>query len=477
MLSVIKTFRITGLLFAITIILSCDFRKDKNKEQSVNIDLEQIKERGKLIALTDYNSTSYFIYRGTPMGYQYDMLKLLADYLAVDLEIIVSNDLDDTFEKLERGECDLLALNLTITKERSEFLSFVEAYCFTKQVLVQRKPEGWRKMRKSELEKKLLRNQLNLAHKIVYVQKNSSFSKRLRNLSDEIGDSINIIEVENYSTEQLITLVARGEIEYTVSDENVALLNQTYYSNIDVSTPISFPQKLAWAVRKESPELLATLDEWVLNFRRTARYNIIYNKYYKNKKATHRKRSGYLSSQGGKISDYDATIKKYSNQIDWDWRLLASLIYQESRFNPRAKSWAGAFGLMQLMPRTARRYGANQYSSPTQNIRAGVKFIKWLNKNLKDSIADEQERIKFILASYNVGLGHVQDAMRLAVKNGKDHKIWTDNVDYYVLNKSNPVYYQDPVVKFGYCRGSETYAYVIDILERFEHYKKMVRAL
>jgi len=403
-------------------------------------------------------------------------LKLLAEYLSVDLEIIVSNDIEDTFNKLNTGECDLLALNLTVTKDRNKIVNFVESYNFTKQVLIQRKPKNWKRMRKSDVEKKLIRNQLDLANKTVYVQKNSAFSKRLVNLSDEIGDSIIIIEVENYSAEQLITLVARGEIDYTVSDENVAMLNQTYYPDIDVKTAISFPQKLAWAVRKDSPELLNTLNEWVLKFRRTARYNIIYDKYYKNKKATRRQRSGYLSSQGGKISEYDAVIKKYAKQIDWDWRLLASLIYQESRFKPNAKSWAGAFGLMQLMPRTAKRYGVNINSSPVQNIKGGVKFIKWLDRTLQDSITDKDERIKFILASYNVGLGHVQDAMRLAVKNEKNPKLWTENVDYYVLNKSNPVYYQDPVVRFGYCRGSETYNYVIDILDRFEHYKKMVRA-
>ena len=205
------------------------------------------------------------------MGYKYVMLKLFVDYLSGDLEIIVSNDLEDTFDKLNSGKCDLLALNLTVTKERNKFLNFVEPYSFTHQVLVQRKPEGWKKMSAKNVEDKLIRNQLNLANKTIYVQKNSAFSKRLKNLSDEIGDSIHIIEVENYSTEQLITLVSKGEIDYTVSDENVALLNQTYYPNIDVKTAVSFPHKLAWAVRKNSPELLETLNKVVLSFKKTAR--------------------------------------------------------------------------------------------------------------------------------------------------------------------------------------------------------------
>ena len=154
---------------------------------------------------------------------------------------------------------------------------------------------------------------------------------------------------------------------------------------------------------------------------------------------------------------------------------MASLIYQESRFKPKAKSWAGAYGLMQLMPTTARRFGVSKKSPPEKHIKAGVDFIKWLDKRFeKRGMTDEEEKIKFILASYNVGLGHILDARRLAIKDGKDPDIWENNVDEYILKKSNPKYYKDPVVKYGYCRGSETYNYVYQILDRYEHYKNII---
>ncbi len=466
-----RLFKLFFFCALFIVIASCENIHDTRTNKAV--DLQQIKKRGKLIALTDNNSTSYFIYRGRPMGYQYDLLKMFADYLGVDLQIITSNNMDDTFDKLKQEDCDLLALNLTVTKARSKIVNFTEAYGTTRQVLVQRKPDGWQKMSKREIESHLIRNQLDLAKKTVCVQANTSFYTRLKHLSEEIGDSINIVQV-NKETEQLIYLVANGEIDYTVTDENVALLNQTFLPNIDVKTPVSFPQKLAWAVRKDSPELLTTINNWINSIKHTSMYAVVYNKYFKNVKATRRLKSDYLSVHGGKISIYDNYIKKYSSDIDWDWRLLASMIYQESRFNPNVRSWAGAYGLMQLMPHTATRIGVNNNSSPKKNIEAGVKFIKWLDRYLADTIVDKNQRIKFILASYNVGLGHVLDARRLARKNGKNPNVWDSNVDYYILNKSNPKYYRDSVVRYGYCRGQEPYNYVNEIIRRYKDYKNVM---
>ncbi len=178
--------------------------------------------------------------------------------------------------------------------------------------------------------------------------------------------------------------------------------------------------------------------------------------------------------KGGKISPYDEKIKEYSSLIDWDWRLLASLIYQESRFHPQAKSWAGAFGLMQLMPHTAQKYGVDSLSSPMDQIKAGVQFIKLLDKQFLDKIEDKDERTKFVLASYNAGIAHVYDARRLAEKYHKDPNLWDENVDFYLLNKSKPEYYNDSVVKYGYCRGTEPYNFVYDILDRYNHYKNVI---
>ena len=399
-------------------------------------DLSEILEKGKLIAITDYNSTDYFIYRGQPMGYQYDMLQDLADHMNIKLEVVVSNSLEETFNCLRMGDCDLIALNLAVTRQRRSQVNFIIPHGQTRQVLIQRKPEHWERMSLSQIDRALIRNQLDLARKKVYVQHNSAFYGRMLNLTEEIGDTIQIVDVPE-EAETLIMLVADGQIDYTVCDENVALVNQTYYPNLDIQTAISFPQNLAWAVNSEANELKEVIDEWLGRYRQSTRYAVIYNKYFMNQRSASIVKSDLFTLSSGKISTYDEHIKEYSEQIGWDWRLLASMIYQESRFDPGARSWAGAFGLMQLMPVTAKRFGINMNSPAKDQINAGSQFISWLDKRFITSIPDKEERIKFILASYNVGPGHVFDAIRLADKNGKDPQKWHDSVDEYLLKKTN----------------------------------------
>ncbi len=431
------------------------------------------REREKIVAITDYNSTNYFVYRGQLMGYQYELLQELADHLGKRLEVIVDNNLNQKFDRLLKGDVDLIAANITITAERKKIADFTVPHGQTRQVLVQRKPENWNQLRTRDVENLLIRNQLDLAGKVIHVQKHSAYAERIENLAEEIGDTI-FIETMNKETEELIDMVSSGEIDYTICDENLAKLNESYYENLDIKTPISFPQHFAWAVTKGNDQLLNDVNKWFDNYKTTRRYQAIYNKYYNNTYTLKYRQSDFLAHEGGKVSYFDDQIKKYSQKLGWDWRLLASLIYQESRFNPKVKSWAGAFGLMQLMPQTAARFGVDTTSSPEENIRAGVGFLQWLDRQFTSKNMSEEEKIKFMLASYNAGYGHVEDAMKLAEKNGKDPYKWEDNVDYYVLNKSNPRYYQDPVVRYGYCRGKEAYNYVYDILSRYEHYKNVV---
>ncbi len=466
-------FLLLLLLLLLLASTTCTSDSERTYSKRNHKDLPEIIEQGKLIAITDYNSTNYFIYRGQPMGYQYELLQDLANHLNIKLEVVVSNDLEETFNCLRMGDCDLIALNLTITRERKKKFDFTYPHSQTRQVLIQRKPEGWQKMSKSRIERELIRNQLELGHKKVYVQQNSAYYNRMLNLEEEIGDTIDVIDVPE-DAETLIMLVAEGQIDYTVADENVALVNQTYYPNLDVETAISFPQNLAWAVNTGADELRKEINVWLKEYRKSTRYAVIYNKYFKNFKSASIVKSDLFTISSGKISIYDESIKKYSQEIEWDWRLLASLIYQESRFDVKAHSWAGAEGLMQLMPTTARRFGITSRSSPDEQIRAGTRFIAWLDDRFDDDVSDPEERIKFILAAYNVGPGHIFDAMTLTKKNGLDPSLWHDNVEIYLLKKSDPKYYRDPDVKYGYARGRETYQYVYQILDRYEHYKNLI---
>ena len=161
--------------------------------------------------------------------------------------------------------------------------------------------------------------------------------------------------------------------------------------------------------------------------------------------------------------------------MNLDWRLLASIIYQESQFKPNKTSWAGASGLMQLMPATAKRFGVEDLSNAHENLEAGVKYLKWLEEYWSDDIPNSAERYKFVLASYNIGPGHIVDARNLTKKYGIDPNIWFDNVETYLLKKSETKYYNDDVVKLGYAKGKETVKYVREILDRYEQYKKFIK--
>ncbi len=465
------------ILFVMIILTTRDFtvEDDIHHEEKVEkTQLEQILERGYIKAITDYNATNYFIYRGKPMGYHLELLQHFAAHLGVDLELQISNDLGNSKHLLlEAQSSDLIAKNIPVTQSHREKLDFTLPHSRTRQVLVQRKPDQWYGMRSHDIEDRLVRSQLDLSGKTIHVHKHSAAVTRLQHLMEEIGDSIHLVKrIEDPET--LIEEVARGDIDYTVSEEHLARLHEVYYANIDARTPLSFEQHLAWAVPQGADDLVKAVNEWLAEFVDSPQYTEIYDRYYNNPRSVFIAKSDLHSLGGGNVSVFDDYFKRYADIIGWDWRLIASLSYQESRFNPSAVSWAGAFGIMQLMPQTAGFLNVHDESEVHEQIAAGIRYLKWLDERLKDEIGDDDERVKFVLASYNAGIGHVLDARRLAEKYGKDPNVWRDNVDYFLLNKSDPKYYRDPVVRHGYARGAEPYYYVSEIQERYRHYKNLL---
>lgn len=466
------------LFLTFSFLWACSTKSDTQSQdlsyaiEPVDFDFNKIKERGYLKAVVDNSATSYFIYKGQPMGYEYEMLNWLANDLGVDLKIIKDNSISSALEKVNRGEADIAAFNLTVTKDRKQYVDFTNPLYFVRQVLVQRKPDNWRQMKIHEIENELLRDPIQLTGKEVHVRKSSAFSTRLANLSDEIGGDIVIIEdSSSLETETLIKMVAEGEIKYTVADEDVAMLNATYYPILDVKTPVSFSQQIAWALRSNSDILENKVNAWLEERQKETDYYVIYNKYFKNlKRSANRSYSEFSSVSGNKLSPYDEEIQATAKEIGWDWKLLAALIYQESKFDPKVKSWAGAKGLMQMMEPTAHEFGATNLYDPNESLKAGGNYINWLQKAFTKHVEDSVERQKYILAAYNVGIGHMQDAIRLTKKFGGDPTKWDGNVEKYLLLKSQKKYYTDPVVKYGYCRGAEPVNYVHEILERYQQY-------
>jgi membrane-bound lytic murein transglycosylase F len=408
---------VTALLISLHLVILCCCG-DSSQEEKTKLD--KILNRDTLKILTGYNAYSYFIYRGQPMGFEYDLANKLAEYLKIQPDFIIVKKIDDMFTMVNSDSGDLIAFNLTITKDRLDMVDFTHPHHTIRQVLVQRKPENWSRMMLHEIEEALIRDPSELIGDTIIVRSGSSYIPRLKNLSDEIGGDIIIKNAQpELTTEDLIEMVAKGEINFTISDDNIANLSAAFFKNIDVKTPVSLTQRAAWAVAKKSYALLDTINYWLDSIKSTEYYAVTYNKYFKNRYA-YRKRikSDLISVKGNNISKYDDLIKEYLPDLKWDWRIVASQIYQESQFNPNAKSWAGAVGLMQLLPSTAEMFGITNLYNPETNIKAGIKFLVYLDSHWKESITDSLERIKFILASYNVGLGHIEDAQRLCDKYG-----------------------------------------------------------
>ncbi len=277
-----------------------------------------------------------------------------------------------------------------------------------------------------------------------------------------------------YSTDAIIEMVANGDVNYTIADNNIANINKSYFSILDVSTEVSLSQRVSWSVRKDSPDLKDEVNSWLKSIKRNGYFNIVYNKYYKNtRQYKKRMRSDYFSLNTGRISEYDELVKEYSTHIGWDWRLISSQIYQESKFNHSAESWVGAGGLMQLMPETAECLGMKN-NSPRENVKAGTKYIVKMYDQW-ESIPDSIQRIKFALASYNCGFAHVLDAQRLTEYELGDPKVWDDNVEKSILKLAHENYYNRDMIKYGYVRGREPYNYVRDIFERYDNYKEFVK--
>lgn len=458
--------------------------------QPIERDLKAIRERGTLVVLTPYNSTSYFIYKGEALGYEYELLQTFAKERQLALKMVVVTDRKSIYSLLNKGEGDIAAGRLVPTPEDEANVSFSRALYRTEPALVQQegapetagegteqviKPGPADELPEMDINARLITKPAQLAGQTVTLPQKSPYKRTLIELADNISGDINVVEMEGaIQDETLAQKVARGEVQFTVMHDNLALLKEAEFKNLKVRPIVGRSHSVTWAVRKNSNELIAELNNWIDEKKNGSLFDNLYKKYFiDRKKYLERMESEYLTSNTGKLCQYDALLKRYSAELNWDWRLLAAQAFQESRFKPDARSWAGATGLLQLMPATAREYGVRNALDPEDNIQGAVRFLKWLNEFWLDEIPDEAERLKFILASYNTGAGHVQDAQRLTKKYGGDPFVWAD-VSYWLLQKSTQQYSTDPVVKFGFCRGLEPVNYVTHILERYDHYKQFV---
>jgi membrane-bound lytic murein transglycosylase F len=469
-----------------------DRRTNLPMSAPIERDLAAIRESGTLTVLAPYNSTTYFVYRGEPLGYEYELLRAFADDHGLALKMIVVTDPKSLFPLLNSGEGDIAAARLIPTPEGEADVSFTRSLYQTEPALVQQaaspqaagkgaekalKPGPADALPEVDIEARLVTRPAQLSGETVHLPEKSPYQRTLVELSDEVSGDIRVVEMGGQiQDEALAQKVARGEVQFTVMQSNLADLKEAEFKNLRVRPILGRRQGVSWAVRKNAPELLAELNSWGAEKKNAGLFNRLYKKYFIDQRSyVERVASEFLTSQTGKLCLYDDLLKQHAAELNWDWRLLAAQVCQESNFKPDAHSWAGAAGLLQLMPPTARQFGVQNPLDPEDNVRGAVKFLKWLEDFWAERIEDEGERLKFVLASYNCGAGHVEDAQRLTEKYGGDPLRW-DDVSYWLLQKSTQQYSTDPVVKFGFCRGLEPVNYITHILERFEHYKQYVVA-
>jgi len=267
-------------------------------------------------------------------------------------------------------------------------------------------------------------------------------------------------------TEEIIDRVATGEFDLTLADSHIVDLELQWRDDVEAAFPLSGELPLAWAARESNPELLQALNEFLDREYRGLHYNIIYAKYFKDARRIAQHRSGRAKVIGA-LSPYDEIVKEYAERYDFDWRLIVSIMFQESRFNPGASSFAGARGLMQVLPGTAGELGFDNLQDPEESIHAGVKYLAWVRERFEADLS-VRDRMWFTLAAYNAGSGHVRDARRLARQLGLNPNVWFGNVERAMLLLSRPQYAE--TAQHGYCRCGEPVRYVRDVRSRYNAY-------
>jgi membrane-bound lytic murein transglycosylase F len=442
------------------LILSCTNGK---KETAPVTDLPQIMEKGELTAVTLNSSISYFIYKSQKMGYEYDLIEDFAASRGLKLNIKVAENMSRLEEMLQSGEADIVAYPVQLDNSMKQRVLFCGPEQQNHLVVVQR----------ANREDTIVNEVTGLIGKEIWIKSNTRYQDRLKSLNTESGGGILIRNIarDTVTTEDLIDMVSSGKIHYTVSENNLARLNKTYYDNIDINLRISFPQRTSWVVRKECPQLASAVNEWASNISEKSTVRAAVKRYFEQSKIENQNVE-IPAVKKGDLSPYDDLFKKYAAQTGWEWQMLASIACQESKFKNHLESWAGARGLMGIMPRTARNFGfpTDSLDNPEVSIRASVKILQYLEKIFSD-IEDHEEKEKFVLAAYNAGNGHIVDARKLASKYGANPNIWDGNVAEYVKLKSEPEYYNDKVCRSGYLRGTETFMYVTEVTERYKRYK------
>ncbi|MBF0376580.1 MAG: membrane-bound lytic murein transglycosylase MltF [Desulfamplus sp.] len=420
--------------------------------------LSKIMKAGKIIMITENGSNSYYIYRDEPMGFEYEIAKEFAAFLQVELEVITP-DLDKIFTYLDMGKGDFVASGVTITEKLEKKMLFTQPYMEAEQKIIYNKDKfPIEKIKDLETVK-------------IHVSQNTKYHDRLLELKKS-GLDIEVVVHDDLCTEELIRMVSENEdgVSYTVADSHIARLNRRYYPDISIGISIQKKEHIGWAVRKGDANLSDKMVQFFDIIKHNGVFNRIYEKYYGHLGTgfDYSDLKAFHEDVQTRLPKYQKAIVRESEKHGFDWRIIAAVIYQESRFDPKARSETGVRGLMQVTEEAAAEMGVTNRRDPIQNLKAGIGYLNSLYQKFHD-VHDTMERIKFALASYNVGYGHVTDAQKIAQKKGLDGNRWASLTKTLPL-LSKPRYYSK--AKYGYARGHEPIKYIKKVFAYYDILKQ-----
>ena len=430
----------------------------RHRQQEFTDDLPGLKDRRRLRMITRNNAMTYFIYRGQQVGFEYELMKRFASEHGLRLEIVIPDSHAEMLPYLNEGKGDVVASAMTITEERQGQAAFTQPYKEVNELVVVHADDD------------SIANLQDLAGRTIHVRASSSFYTTLMALRDSVDGLEIAIVPDNVETEDILAGVEEGIYDLTMCDSHLFDIERAYGRRLKAALSIK-PTALGWAVRKDNSELLAALNKYIKEEKGGLFFNMMRNRYFKSTRAVARAKDSMRVGLSGQLSPYDDLTKKYASQYGQDWRLITAQMYQESKFDPEAVSWVGAQGLMQVMPSTGEELGFTDLHEPQVGIHAGVKYMRQLINRFDHNLPME-ERIRFALASYNVGYGHVLDARRLAREMGWDPNRWFGNVEKAMRLLSQPDYYER--ARYGFCRGGQPVHYVENIQRFYDAYVEVL---
>lgn len=422
-------------------------------------DWKSIKESRVLRLLTYNGPTSYFMWQGVLMGFDYDLALEFAKENDLELQVIVVPFEENLIDWLKAGKGDIAGATTTITEERKkQGIQFTSPYLEMQEQVI------------SNSQKPKIETLQDLNGRTLTLRAFSSFIETAKSLQKSgIDVKIKVADPE-ISYAQLVNMVNDGEVEATIIDAGAAKIASKLRDSITAGVTLSDARPQGWMINPDNNRLREKLDSFIKKYRKTNDYAITYQTYFEPDKRFSKKIASRVKP-GEDISPYDEIVKTAAENYDFDWLLVVAQMWQESSFNPKAESPVGAQGLLQVMPRTAEEMGyPPPLFDPKRGVNAGVKYMNWLRDRF-DAEVDQKNRLWFSLAAYNAGIGHVYDAQRLADKLGLDRNVWFDNVEKAMLKLSEPRYFNK--ARYGYARGAEPVQYVRNISTLYRAYTEI----